>query len=154
MANTYTQIHLHTIFAVQNRKSLIQDSFKDRLYKYITGIVQQNNHKVIIINGMPDHLHLVIGMRPSQSLSNLMQDIKGGSSKWINEKKLVHGKFQWQESYGAFSYNKSLLPKLIDYVKNQEVHHKKKTFIEEYKEFLDAFDVEYDERYIFKELED
>jgi REP element-mobilizing transposase RayT len=154
MANTYTQIHLHTIFAVQNRKSLIQDSFKDRLYKYITGIVQQNNHKVIIINGMPDHLHLVIGMRPSQSLSNLMQDIKGGSSKWINEKKLVHGKFQWQESYAAFSYNKSLLPKLIDYVKNQEVHHKKKTFIEEYKEFLDAFDVEYDERYIFKELED
>lgn len=102
MANTYTQIHLHLIFAVQNRRSLIQNSWKDRLYGYITGIVQQHKHKMIIINGMPDHLHIVIGMRPTQSLSDLMQDIKGGSSKWINDNKLVAGKFQWQESYGAF----------------------------------------------------
>ncbi len=154
MANTYTQIHLHLIFAVQNRKSLIQNSWKDRLYEYITGIVQQNTHKMIIINGMPDHLHIAIGMRPTQSLSDLMQDIKGNSSKWINDNKLAAGKFQWQEGYGAFSYNKSLLPKLIDYIKNQEAHHKKKTFLEEYKEFLKAFEIEYDERYIFKELED
>jgi putative transposase len=154
MANTYTQIHLHLIFAVQNRKSLIQNSWKDRLHEYITGIVQQNTHKMIIINGMPDHLHIAIGMRPTQSLSDLMQDIKGNSSKWINDNKLATGKFQWQEGYGAFSYNKSLLPKLIDYIKNQEAHHKKKTFLEEYKEFLKAFEIEYDERYIFKELED
>jgi putative transposase len=154
MANTYTQIHLHLIFAVQNRKSLIQNSWKDRLYEYITGIVQQNTHKMIIINGMPDHLHIAIGMRPTQSLSDLMQDIKGNSSKWVNDNKLATGKFQWQEGYGAFSYNKSLLPKLIDYIKNQEAHHKKKTFLEEYKEFLKAFEIEYDERYIFKELED
>ncbi|HMK02580.1 MAG TPA: IS200/IS605 family transposase [Ferruginibacter sp.] len=154
MANTYTQIHLHLVFAVQNRNSLIQNPWKDRLYEYITGIVQQHKHKMIIINGMPDHLHIVIGMRPIQSLSDLMQDIKGGSSKWINDNKLAVGKFQWQEGYGAFSYNKSLLPKLIDYVKNQEAHHKKKTFLNEYKEFLNAFEVEYDERYIFKELED
>ena len=154
MSNTYTQIHLHLIFAVQNRKSLISESWKDRLYEYITGIVQANKHKMIIINGMPDHLHIAIGMRPSQSLSDLMQDIKGNSSKWINDNKLTESKFNWQEGYGAFSYNKSLLPKLIDYIKNQEKHHKKKTFLEEYKEFLKAFEIEYDERFIFKELED
>jgi putative transposase len=153
MANTYTQIHLHLIFAVRNRLSLIQDSWAERLYQYITGIVQTNNHKMVIINGMPDHLHIVIGMRPSQSLSDLMQDIKASSSKWINDKKLVKGKFQWQESYGAFSYNKSALPKLIEYVKNQKIHHQKKTFLQEYKEFLDLFEVAYDERYIFHEIE-
>ena len=103
---------------------------------------------------MPDHLHIVIGMRPIQSLSDLMQDIKGNSSKWINDNKLVAGKFAWQEGYGAFSYNKSQLPKLIEYVRNQDEHHKKKTFIEEYKDFLKAFEVEFDEKYIFKELED
>ncbi|MES2849004.1 MAG: IS200/IS605 family transposase [Bacteroidota bacterium] len=94
MPNTFTQIHLHFVFAVQNRLSLIQNEWKDELYQYITGIVQNNKHKMIIINGMPDHLHIVIGMRPIQSVSDLLQDIKGGSSKWINDKKLVKGKFQ------------------------------------------------------------
>ncbi|MFZ1370704.1 MAG: IS200/IS605 family transposase [Ferruginibacter sp.] len=154
MANTYTQIHLQLIFAVQNRRSLIQESWEDRLYEYITGIVQQHTHKMIIINGMPDHLHIVIGMRPIQSLSDLMQDIKGSSSKWINDNKLSAGKFNWQEGFGAFSYSKSQLPKLIEYVKNQKEHHKKKTFIDEYKEFLKAYEVDFDEKYIFKELED
>jgi REP element-mobilizing transposase RayT len=154
MANTYTQIHLHLVFAVQNRKSLILSNWEDRLYEYITGIVQQNKHKMIIINGMPDHLHIAIGMRPTQSLSDLMQDIKGSSSKWINDNKLTTGHFQWQEGYGAFSYNKSQLPRLIKYIKNQKEHHSKKNLREEYIDFLEAFDVEYDERYIFKELED
>ena len=153
MPNTYTQIHLHFIFAVQNRLSLIQKEWKDRLYQYITGIVQKNEHKMIIINGMPDHLHIVVGMRPTQSISDLLQDIKGSSSKWINDNKLAKGKFQWQEGYGAFSYSKSALPKLIEYVKNQEKHHKKKTFTEEYREFLKAFEVEFDDRYIFHEIE-
>ncbi len=152
MANTYTQIHLHIIFAVQNRLSLIQDSWEERLHLYVTGIVQTNEHKMIIINGMPDHLHIVVSMRPSHSLSGLVQDIKGSSSKWINNNKLVKGKFQWQESYGAFSYSKSSLPKLIDYVKHQKAHHQKKTFLQEYKEFLDLFEVAYDERYIFHEV--
>ncbi|MEO6329513.1 MAG: IS200/IS605 family transposase [Ginsengibacter sp.] len=152
MPNTYTQIHLQLIFVVQNRISLIQSSWKDDLYKYITGIVQNNNHKMIIVNGMPDHLHVVIGMRPVQSLSDLMQDIKGSSSKWINENKFITGKFQWQEGYGAFSYSKSHLPVLINYVKNQEIHHRKKTFLEEYKQFLDKFEVDYDERYLFHEI--
>lgn len=153
MAGTYTQIHLHLVFAVQNRHSLIHDSWKERLYQYITGIIQTQKHKVVIINGMPDHLHIVIGMKPTQSLSELMQDIKGSSSKWINDNKLSAGKFAWQQGYGAFSYNRSQLPKLIDYVKNQEEHHKKKRFSEEYKDFLKAFEVEFDEKYIFKELD-
>jgi REP element-mobilizing transposase RayT len=153
MPNTYTQIHLHFVFAVQNRISLIHNEWKDRLYEYITGIVQANKHKMIIVNGMPDHLHIVVGMRPTQSVSDLLQNIKGSSSKWINDKGLVKGKFQWQEGYGAFSYNKSSLPKLIEYVKNQEKHHQKKTFLQEYKEFLDAFELEYDERYIFHSIE-
>lgn len=153
MPNTYTQIHLQLIFAVQNRMSLIDDAWAERLYQYITGIIQTNKHKMIIINGMPDHLHIVIGMRPTQSVSDLMQDIKANSSKWINDNKFVRGKFQWQESYGAFSYNKSALPKLIEYVKNQKIHHQQKTFAQEYKEFLDLFEVEYDEKYIFKDIE-
>lgn len=128
MANTYTQIHLQFIFAVQNRMSLIQKEWQDRLYQYITGIIQKNKHKMLIVNGMPDHMHIVIGMRPTQSISDLLQDIKGSSSKWINDNKLVKGKFQWQEGYAAFSYSKSALPKLIEYVKNQEEHHRRKNF--------------------------
>jgi len=108
---------------------------------------------MIIINGMPDHIHIAVGMRPAQSLSDLMQDIKGSSSKWINDNNLIKGKFQWQEGYGAFSYNKSSLLKLIEYIKNQQLHHQKKTFLQEYKEFLDLFEIEYDERYIFQEIE-
>lgn len=108
---------------------------------------------MIIINGMPDHLHVVVGMRPTQSVSDLLKDIKGDSSKWINDNKLVKGKFQWQQGYGAFSHNKSTLPKLIDYVKRKEEHHQTKTFMAEYKEFLEAFEVDYDEKYIFREIE-
>ena len=150
MSNTFTQIHIHTVFAVQNRLSLISKSWEDRLYKYITGILQNQNHKLITINGMPDHIHILFGMRPTQSLSNLMQDIKGDSSRWINKNQLVKGKFAWQEGYGAFSYSKSQLSSVANYIENQEEHHKKKTFIEEYKRILDDFNIEYDEKYIFK----
>ena len=108
---------------------------------------------MLAINGMPDHIHVLFGMRPSQSLSDLLQDIKGNSSQWINNRKFVRGKFSWQEGYGAFSYSKSQIPQVIRYIERQEEHHKKKTFIEEYKEFLNAFGVEYDERYIFKSIE-
>ena len=101
---------------------------------------------------MPDHIHILIGVRPHQSISDLMQDVKGNSSKWINEKKFAKGKFEWQEGYGAFSYGKSQIKDVIMYIENQEQHHKKKTFIEEYLDFLKKFEVEYDERYIFKEL--
>jgi len=153
MANTYTQIHIHAVFSVQNRECIIAKHWQDELYKYITGILQNNHHKLLAINGMPDHIHILFGMRATQSLSDLLQDIKGNSSKWINERKFVSSKFSWQEGYGAFSYGKSQLPQIIQYIEKQQEHHQKKTFIQEYKAFLDAFDVEYDERYIFKPVE-
>ena len=153
MANTFTQIHIHAIFAVQNRISLISKTWEERLYQYITGIIQNHNHKLLSINGMPDHIHILFGMRPAQSLSDLMQDIKGDSSRWINENKFVAGKFSWQEGYGAFSFSKSQLSAVAEYIENQEQDHKKKTFIEEYKKILNDFNIEYDERYIFKNID-
>ena len=149
MPNTYTQIHIHFVFAVKHRYGLIQKSWKDELYKYITGIIQANHHKLIIINGMPDHVHIVVGLRPNQSISDLMKEVKQHSSKWINNKGFIKGKFEWQEGYGAFSYSKSHLRNIINYVTNQEIHHQKLTFIEEYKDMLQKFDIEFDEQYIF-----
>jgi putative transposase len=153
MPNTYTQIHIQAVFTVQNRTCLIDKSWKNDLYKYITGIIQGNGHKLLTINGMPDHVHILFGFRPTQSLSELMQDVKGNSSKWINENEFINGKFTWQEGFGAFSYSKSHVPAVIKYIQNQEIHHLKKSFLEEYREFLELFEVEYDERYIFKEVE-
>lgn len=151
MANTYTQIHLQLIFAVKHRVSLINNNWREELYKYISGIIQTQKHKLIIINGVSDHVHILIGYRPHQSLSDLMQDIKGSSSKWINEKKFTHRKFEWQQGYGAFSYSHSHLNQVINYIRNQERHHRKVTFAEEYKAFLKAYEIEFDERYILKE---
>lgn len=153
MANTYTQIHIQTVFSVQNRGCLIQKVWQEELYKYITGIVQNYDHKVLAINGMPDHIHLFIGFRPTQSLSKLMQEVKQDSSKWINQKKFTKEKFSWQSGYGAFSYSKSHVERVIRYIRNQEIHHQKKTFLEEYKEMLNAFGIDYDEKYIFKPID-
>lgn len=153
MANTYTQIHIQAIFAVSSRVALIQTAWKDELYKYITGIVQANNHKLLAINGMPDHVHVLFGMRPAQSLSDLMKDVKGSSSKWINEKRLAPGRFEWQEGYGAFSYSKPDIGNVIEYIENQELHHRNKDFMIEYKELLKEFDVPFDDRYVFREPE-
>lgn len=153
MANTYTQIHVHAIFAVRHRIGIIRNERKDELYRYISGIIQNHKHKLLAINGMSDHLHIFFGMRPSQSLSDLMQDVKANSSRWINEKKLVKGRFEWQEGFGAFTYSKSQVAQVIRYIENQEAHHHVQTFLGEYKEFLERFDVNYDERYIFKVLE-
>jgi REP element-mobilizing transposase RayT len=122
MANTYTQIHIQAIFAVKKRTGLIKVEWKDELYKYITGIIRSNDHKLLAINGMPDHLHIFFGMRPIQSLSDLMQGINGSSSKWINEKRFIRDKF------GASSYSKSQTSKVIAYARNQEMHHRKISF--------------------------
>jgi REP element-mobilizing transposase RayT len=153
MPNTYTQIHLHIIYAVQYRNALLNNKWKDELYKFITGIVQDNEHKMIIINGMPDHTHMLIGMRPTQSLSDLMKEVKGSSSKWINEKRFAGNKFNWQSGYGAFSYSISQLQTVINYIKNQEAHHQKRTFLQEYRAFLEKFEVPFEERYIFHQPE-
>ena len=149
MANTYTQIHVQLVFAVKFRNAVISEDWEDRLFMYITGIVQQNGHKVIIINGMPDHVHLLVGLRPNQSLSDLLQDVKGSSSKWINNQKLTRQKFPSQEGYGAFSYSKSQLPAVVNYIKNQKVHHKKTSFQDEYMEFLKMNRIDFDEKYLF-----
>jgi REP element-mobilizing transposase RayT len=152
MANTYTQIHIQTVFAVKNRQSLIGDEWKEDLYKYMTSIIQNNNHKLLQINGMPDHVHILFGLRPVQAISNLMKQVKQDSSKWINQNRLPRGKFSWQEGYGAFSYSKSQLPRVIKYIQNQQEHHKTKSFREEYLALLKTHGVDYDERYIFKPI--
>jgi REP element-mobilizing transposase RayT len=152
MANTYTQVHIQTVFSVQNRDCIILSNWKHELYKYIAGIIQNNRHKLIAINGMPDHIHILFGLRPTQSLSDLMQDIKGSSSKWINEKGFVRHKFGWQEGYGAFSYAKKDLPNIINYIHLQYVHHTRKSFLEEYLEFLNEFEIDFDNRFIFKPI--
>lgn len=152
MANTYTQVHIHFVFSVKYREGVIGASWKEELYKYISGIIKANKHKLLAINGMPDHVHILIGMRPTQSVSDLMQDVKGNSSKWINEKKFLKSKFEWQEGYGAFSYSKSQLNSVISYINNQETHHKKISFRDEYLDFLRKFEIDFDEKYIFKEL--
>jgi len=153
MANTYTQIYIQTVFTVQNRISLIQSEWQEELFKYITGIVQNNGHKLIAVNGMPDHLHLFVGMKSNQSLSDLMQDVKGDSSKWIHEKGFVKGRFEWQAGFGGFSYSISQIDAVVKYINNQVKHHRTKSFIEEYMEFLEKFKVPFDERYIFKPVE-
>ncbi len=152
MANTYTQIYIQFVFAVQNRNSLIQDNWKDELYKYISGIVQNNKHKLLAINGMPNHIHVFIGYKPHQLIPDLLQDIKGSSSGWINKKGFVNGKFNWQESYGAFSYSRSHIDRVVKYIINQDHHHKEKTFREEYIELLNKFHIDFDERYILKDI--
>jgi len=153
MANTYTQIHIQAVFVVKHRACLIQSAWKDQLYRYIAGIIEGNNHKCLIINGMPDHIHILFGMRPPHSLSDLMQDIKGDSSKWINKNFKLEERFTWQPGYGAFSYKKSDLPSIINYIENQEMHHRKIDFQKEYIKLLEQFEVDYNEDYLFKSVD-
>ncbi len=152
MANTYTQIYIQAVFAVQNRISLIKKEWRDDLFKYITGIVKNQGHKLIIINGVANHVHMFVGMKPVQSLSDLMQDVKGDSSKWINSNHLVKGKFEWQAGYGAFSYSLSQIDNVCKYIASQEDHHRKRTFTQEYKELLKEFEIDFNEKYIFKDI--
>jgi REP element-mobilizing transposase RayT len=153
MANTYTQIYIHVVFAVEGRQSLIAPEHNDALQKYIAGIVSAQKHKLIAINNMPDHIHLLVGLRPDAALSQLVRDIKANSSRFINERRWVMGRFSWQEGFGAFSYSRSQLSKVIRYIENQQRHHSRKSFREEYTGLLDKFGVEYDQRYVFKQIE-
>lgn len=152
MANTYTQIHIQFVFAVKYRAALIHNSWKERLHQYITGICQENKHKMLQINSMSDHIHIFIGMKPNQSISALIQNIKSESCKWIKTENLCPHPFAWQEGYGAFSYAKSQVMDVIHYIKNQEIHHRKITFLDEYRKFLTTFEISWDEKYIFEKL--
>lgn len=149
MANTYSQIYLHIVFAVKGRQSLIHPKWRDELYKYICGIVNNKQQKVYAIGGVSDHIHILVSIKPNVLISDLVRDIKANSSKWIKEKQFVRGKFEWQEGFGVFSSAQSQLDVLINYINNQEKHHQQKTFKSEYLGLLEKFNVEYDEKYLF-----
>lgn len=153
MANTFSQIYIQTVFAVSGRMCLITKDYKEELHKYITGIVRKQGQKLLSINGMSDHLHILIGLRPALALADLVRDIKSDSSDWINRKRLSRGKFAWQEGYGAFSYGHSQLDMIIRYIQNQERHHKRRSFRDEYLTLLKKFEIEFREEYVFKFIE-
>lgn len=150
MPNTFTQIYIHIVFAVQNRKALINPEWENELYKYITGIVQNKGQKMLAINGMPDHIHMLIGMKPSCCLSDLVREVKKSSNSFIKEKRFTPFAFSWQEGFGGFSYGHSQLPAIIDYISKQKEHHKKRSFRDEYEGFLKKYNVEFQDEYLFK----
>jgi len=149
MPGTFSQVYIQVIFAVKGRQNLIGSSWKTELHKYIAGIINGKNQKSIIVNGMPDHIHAFIGLKPAMSIADLVRDIKNNSSNFVNDNRFVKGKFSWQEGYGAFSYSHSHIGNVYNYILNQEKHHKKKTFKDEYLEFLKKFEAEYEEKYLF-----
>lgn len=151
--STFSQIYIQVVFAVKGRNSLIAQSWEEELYKYITGIITNKGQKLIAVNGMPDHIHILIGMKPSCCLSDLVREIKKASNAFVNEKKFSKFKFEWQKGYGAFSYSHSSLDNVIAYIQNQKEHHKNKSFREEYIDFLKKFEVEYKDEYLFNWIE-
>lgn len=154
MANTYTQIYIQIVFAVKGRQNLISKENREELYQFITGIVSNRNQKLFAVFAMPDHIHILVSISPTIAISDLVRDIKAGSSKFINDKKWMNEKFNWQEGYGAFSYSKSSVDSVVKYILNQEEHHKKKTFKEEYLDLMKKFEIEYDSKYLFEWIED
>ncbi|MGC9365378.1 MAG: IS200/IS605 family transposase [Fidelibacterota bacterium] len=154
MANTFTQITIHIIIAVKRRENLLSKSIKPQIFRYITGIITNKSQKLLAINGVADHVHFLIGLSPEMALSDLVRDVKNNSTNFINKERLVPGKFQWQLGYGAFSYSRSQRSRIIRYIENQEQHHRKRTFREEYMSILKKFQVEYDEKYLFEFYDD
>src|SRR5438105_3825863 len=152
MANTYSQVYIQIVFAVQGRADLIQKQNKEELHKYMTGIVRERDQKLLAVHCMPDHTHILVGLRPSTALSDLVRDVKNGSTNFINRSGWVMGRFGWQEGFGAFSYGHSQLKAIIDYVRDQERRHSRRSFRDEYLQFLKRYRIEHEEKYIFKPL--
>ncbi len=150
MANTYSQVYIHAVFTVKGRENLITNNWRDDLHKYISGIITGTGAKSLAVGGWKDHVHIFFGLPMTTSIADFMSIVKANSSKWINEQGFVKEKFQWQSGYGAFSYSKSQRNNVINYIMNQEEHHKTKTFNEEYKKMLEDFEVEYDDKYMFE----
>jgi putative transposase len=150
MPGTFSQIYIQIVFAIKGRQNLINASFEEEVYKYISGIVTGKDQKSLAVNGMPDHIHILTGLKPAMRISDLVRDIKNNSSNFINDKGWLKNKFSWQEGYGAFSYSESNYGKVIDYIKNQKQHHRKQTFRQEYVSFLKKFNVPFDEKYLFE----
>lgn len=153
MSGTFSQIYIQVVFAVKGRTNLISQTWKDELHKYIAGIIKGKNQKPIIVNGMPDHIHAFIGLKPSMSISDLVRDIKNNSTNFINDNKFIRGKFSWQEGYGVFSYSHSQIDNVYNYILNQEKHHARKSFREEYFEILKKHEIDYNEKYLFDWIE-
>jgi len=151
MANTYTKIYLHIVFAVKGRENLILDSWENQLYKYISGIIKQKGQMLYLINGYTDHIHILLSISPDCQLSNLIRDIKSSSTKWINANNFVKGRFYWQTGFSAFSVSQSLLKKTIRYIENQKEHHKKISFKKEYINLLEAYEIKYEDKYILED---
>ena len=149
MPNTYSQLYIQIVFAVKGRQAFIKENFREELQKYISGIIAQKKQKLYAIYCMPDHTHILVSMKPDIAISDLVRDIKSNSSSFIDDKKFVKN-FSWQTGFGAFSYSKSQSKNVVDYILNQPEHHKKKTFKEEYIDFLQKFEIEYDEKYLFE----
>ena len=150
MAGTYSQIYIQYVFAVKKRQNLLQKPWRDEVFKYISGIIKGKDQKPIIVNGVSDHIHIFVGLKPTMRISDLVRDIKNNSSNFINENNYVKGKFAWQEGYGAFSYSHSHIGNVYRYIENQEEHHRIKTFKKEYIEFLKKNEIEYNEKYLFE----
>ena len=146
---TFTQMYVQLVFAVKNRKALLTPEIRPQVFKYISGIVSEMKHKSIIVNGVSDHVHVFIGLHPSVSVSDTVHDIKRGSSLYINKERLSRFHFSWQEGFGSFTYSKSHIDRVYNYILNQEMHHKKENFRKEYIKFLERFDIEFQERYLF-----
>ena len=151
--SAYSKIYIQVIFAVKGRASLIQSDWEEKLYKYITGIIRNKNQKMLAINGIPDHIHFLIGMKPSCCLSDLVREIKKSSNDFINEENFCRTKFYWQEGFGAFSCGHSDLDRVIKYIMNQKEHHRKRTFKEEYLQFLKKYEIEFKDEYLFEWIE-
>ncbi len=147
--STYSQIYIQVVFAVNCRKNIIHPQWEETLYKYVTGIIKNKNQKPLAINGMPDHIHLFIGMKPSCCLSDLVMEIKKASTVFITENHLSRFSFNWQEGYGAFSYSHSHIDRVIKYISNQKNHHKKRSFRDEYLDFLNKYEILFDDKYLF-----
>lgn len=153
MSGTYHQIYIQYVFAVKGRENLLHKPWREDVFKYISGIITSKGQKSIIVNGVSDHVHLMVGLKPSQCASDLIRDVKNNSSNFINDQKFLKGKFAWQEGYGVFSYSHSQLDNVYKYILNQEEHHRKKTFKAEYTEFLKKFEIPFEEKYLFDWIE-
>lgn len=153
MANTFSQIYLQFVFAVNHRESLISKEHKEELHRYITGLVQNRKAKMLAIHCMPDHIHLFVGFKPTILIADFVKEIKVESNEFINNKRWIKGKFSWQEGYGVFSYSHSQVDAVVKYVLNQETHHQKSSFRQEYLELLKRFEIRFEERYVFDFIE-
>ena len=153
MAGTYSQLYIQIVFAVAGRKNMLDKSWRTEVFKYMAGIINAKGHKTLIVNGVSDHVHIFVGLKPSMAISDLVRDVKNNSTNFINIQNYTRGKFSWQPGYGTFSYGKSQVNRVYQYILNQENHHSKTSFREEYQEFLRKYEIEHEDKYLFEWIE-